>query len=100
QKLLTRLGVFSERAAQRAGDRLRVLLLDPAHHHAQVDGFDHDADAGGSEHLLDRRGDFFGEPLLNLQPPREDLDQTGELGEAYDTTIRDVRDVCLPKEWE
>src|SRR5215469_8080729 len=47
EKFIARLGVRAERASYRAGDRFRVLLLDAAHHHAQVLRFDDHADAMG-----------------------------------------------------
>src|SRR5256885_3055738 len=80
QEFIARLAVVAERAAQRAGDGLGVLLLYAAHHHAQVIRLDHDADARRLEDAAERIGNLIGEPLLDLEPPRKDLDDAGNLG--------------------
>src|SRR5690606_23328881 len=79
QELLTRLQVLQEHAAHRAGDRLRVLLLHAAHHHAQVVGLDDDAHALGPQRVPHRLRDLVRHPLLHLEPPREDLDDPRQL---------------------
>ena len=38
------------------------------------------------------------EPLLHLQPPREDVDQPRDLAEADHLLLRDVGDVALAEE--
>jgi hypothetical protein len=45
--------------------------------------------------LLDGDGDLLGEPLLDLEPTREGLGYSGELGDAEDELVRDVADVDL-----
>ena len=50
-----------------------VLLLDAAHHHAQMPGFDDDADALRFDGVLDGLGDLRGQALLDLQAAREQL---------------------------
>src|SRR5207249_4802515 len=57
EELIPGLAVVPERPAQRAGHRLRILLLDAAHHHAEVIGLDHHADAERLEHAAERVGD-------------------------------------------
>jgi hypothetical protein len=79
---------------------VRPLLLDAAHHHAQVHGLDHHAHAGRPQHVADGAGHLLGEPLLHLQPPREHLDDARQLGEPHDAAVRDVGDVHLPDEGE
>ena len=56
--------------------------------------------APGIIYLLDRMGDLLGESLLDLQPPREDVDDPRELREPDDAPRRDIRDVDLPEEWQ
>ena len=97
QELVAGHRALAKLAAQCGGDRLGVLLLDAAHHHAQVDRLHHDADAAGSEHLVDRPGYLLGEPLLHLETAREDLDEARQLREPDDPPVRDVGDVDLPE---
>ena len=62
-----------------------------AHHHAEVGGLDHHADARRLQHVHDRVGDLLGEPLLHLQPAREHVDDARELGEARRSCRRGCR---------
>ena len=39
-----------------------------------------------------------GQALLQLQPPREDVDEPGDLAEPDDSAVGDVRDVTLAEE--
>jgi thymidine kinase len=98
QELLARPLIGPEQAPHRARDRLRVLLLDAAHHHAEMIRLDHDADAHRSKHLVERARNLLGEPLLHLQPTREDFDDSRQLAEAVDLAVRDVRDVRAAEE--
>src|SRR5580704_12532821 len=98
QKLIARLRVVTEAAAQGAGDGLGVLLLHAAHHHAQVLGLDDDADAARAERLLEGQCDLLGEPLLDLEPPGIYIDDAGHLREADDAAIRDLRHVRAAEE--
>jgi len=65
EKLVARHRAFAEVSTEGAGDRLRVLLLDATHHHAEVHRFDDDDDAAGLKHFLDRVADLVGEPFLD-----------------------------------
>src|SRR5580658_3605016 len=49
-----------------AGHRRRVLLLDSAHHHAQVARLNHHAHALGRNRFLNRIGNLPRQPLLHL----------------------------------
>ena len=53
----------------------------PAHHHAQMPRFDHHAHSLRFDHLLNRLRDLRGQPLLNLQAPREEFDQPRNLAQ-------------------
>src|SRR5690606_13149672 len=98
QELLARLQVLQEDARRGAGDRLRVLLLHAAHHHAQVVRLDDDAHALGPQRVPHRLRDLVRHPLLHLEPPREDLDDARQLRQADDLAVRDVGDVDLAEE--
>src|SRR4029079_8559118 len=60
EELLARSLIGTEQTANRAGDCLGVLLLDAAHHHAEVIRFDDHPNALRLEHIVDRAGDLFG----------------------------------------
>ena len=77
---------------------LRVLLLDAAHHHAEVHGLDDHADAARLDRLLDGLRDLDGEALLDLEAARVDVDEARDLGEADDLAVRQVGDVGLAEE--
>src|SRR5690606_22859460 len=100
EELLARPEVLQEDAAHRAGDRLRVLLLHAAHHHAQVVRLDDHPHARGPQRVPHRLRDLVRHPLLHLQPTSEDLDDPRQLREADDLAVRDVGDVDLAEERE
>src|SRR5690349_15925881 len=79
QKLRPRARIVAEGSAHGACYGFRILLLDAAHHHAEVIRLDDHANAGWREHILDRASNLLGEPLLHLQPSREDLDDARQL---------------------
>ena len=62
--------VVAKRAAKRARDRPRILLLDAAHHHAQMLGLDHDTNARRLQHVVDGLSNLLGQSLLHLQASR------------------------------
>src|SRR5688572_20113193 len=92
-ELLARPRVVLERAAPRARDRLGVLLLDPPHHHAEVECLDDDTDTGWLENFIDRRRDLLGEAFLHLKAAREDVDDARNLRQPDDVLLGDVRNV-------
>ena len=98
EELLARSMIASEQPAYGTRDRLRVLLLDAAHHHAQVDGLDNDAHAVRLERVLDGLRDLLRQPLLHLKSACEDIHDPRELAQPHDPTVGDVRDVCLAEE--
>src|SRR5690606_10401175 len=71
QELLARADIIQEHALHRARYRLRVLLLDTTHHHAQVIRFDDDADTLRLQLFGQRFGDLRRQPLLHLETARE-----------------------------
>ena len=70
---------ITEASKHRGGHRRGVLLLDAAHHHAQVAGFNDDAYALRLDDLLDGLGDLCGHALLNLEAAREMSTRRGSL---------------------
>src|SRR5258708_6443565 len=77
-----------------------MLLLYAAHHHAQMARFDDYADALRFDYLLDSFRDLGGEALLDLQTPREKLDQARNLTEADHLAVWNVCHVHLAEEWQ
>src|SRR6476620_7250141 len=98
EKLVSRLRIIPERTDQRAGDRLRVLLLDTAHHHAQVHGLDDDADAARVQDFADGLGDLIRQPFLDWKATRENLHEPRQLGETNNPARGDVSDMGLAEE--
>ena len=64
------------------GDRHRVGLLDTADGHTEMLRFDHHEHTDRLEFVFERGGDLTGELLLHLQPLREAVDKTGQLGKS------------------
>src|SRR5262245_34920651 len=100
KELVSRLCIVPEGADQGAGDRLRVLLLDAAHHHAHVHRLNYDADTAWLQDFADRLSDLIGKPFLDLKAPCEHFNQPRQLREPNDTARRDVCDMGFPKEWQ
>src|ERR1043166_2436904 len=69
EEFFARLFVRSEQPADSAREGLGVLRFPPPHHHAQMVGLDHHADALRLEHGVEGAGDLLSEPLLYLEPP-------------------------------
>ena len=76
------------------------MFLDAAGHHAEVFGFDYDADAVGVEVFFEGFGDLLGEAFLVLEAAGEVFDDAWEFGEADDFFLRDVADCDGAEEWE
>jgi hypothetical protein len=77
-----------------------VLLLDTAHHHAQVSGLDDYTDAEGAGHFGDGACNLYGHLFLNLKTSRKNVDQTGDFGQSKNPPTRKVADMAIPKEWQ
>src|SRR5581483_1774017 len=75
-----------------------MLFFDAAHHHAEVARFADDADADRVDNLLDGLRYLLRQPLLNLQPPREDIHDPGNLAEPHHLILGQVGHVHLPVE--
>src|SRR5215510_1192020 len=90
--------VVAKDAEHGTGDRERVLLLHAAHRHAQVCALAHDGHTHGIDLLADRFRDLVGHALLDLQPPREDVDEPRNLAQADDAALGNICDVTLAEE--
>src|ERR1700722_3175496 len=75
-----------------------MLLLDAAHHHAQMPRLNDYADALGFDHFLDGFGDLGSEALLNLETAGEDFDQAWDFAETDHSAVGNVGDVDLAEE--
>ena len=87
-------------AAEVARRRDRILLLHPAHLHAEVPRLDHHHHAEWVERFLDAVLDLPREPLLYLQAAREDVYNASQLAQSGDMPIGNVGDVYLAEEGE
>src|SRR5438445_5407241 len=91
--------VFLAEATQHGRRHSRgVLLLDTAHHHAEVARLNDHADTLGLDDFLDSLCDLGGEALLDLQAAREEFDQPWNFAEADDFAVRNVGHVHLSEE--
>src|SRR5947209_4406367 len=98
-RLGARARVFAEAAAYGRGDGDRAGLLHAANGHAGVLGLHDDHHADRLESVEERVGNLGGQALLNLQAPRESLDQPRQLRQPDDAPrLRDVCDVALADE--
>src|SRR5260221_3423246 len=65
EEFVSRFRIFAEGAPQRRRDRLRVLLLYAAHHHAEMVGLDDDSTSPGPQDITDRFRNLVCESLLH-----------------------------------
>src|SRR5919109_4736848 len=72
-----------------------MLFLHSPHHHAQVTSFDYDPDALRFNRLLDGLGNLSGQALLDLQAPRENLDEPWNFAQPNDLSFGDISHVHL-----
>ena len=89
-----------EGAAEVAGSGNAVLLLDAAHLHAHVLGFDDNHDAQGMKGLLNALLDLERHAFLNLKAVAVDVDNASYLGKTSDVAVRDIGNVTLAVEWQ
>ena len=97
KEFIPRHWTIPELTSQGACDRLRVLLLDAAHHHAEMNCFDDDPDPTRVQHILNGLRYLLCKPLLHLQSARKDFNYSRQLGQPDNLSIRNVRDVSLSK---
>src|SRR6185437_2997655 len=100
QELVARLGIIAKRSEDCRRDSRRVLLLDAAHHHAQMCRLDHNPHTTRLEYVRDRLRDLYRETFLHLQASRKDIHHARELGQTDDPSVRYVRDMRLAEERE
>src|SRR5215213_1067497 len=74
QEFLACTGIVAHRALERGGHRAGARLLDAAQRHAEVLGLEDDADALRAQVLVEPARHLGGQPLLDLQRAREQLD--------------------------
>mmetsp|Transcript_24844 Transcript_24844/g.65528 ORF Transcript_24844/g.65528 Transcript_24844/m.65528 type:complete len:277 (+) Transcript_24844:203-1033(+) len=92
-ELLPERRVVREDTPHRVGRRHRRSLLDASHRHAHVVALHDDRHPSGL-HLAHQRGcNLLREPLLDLQPPRVEVRNPRELGEAEHDAAGEVTDV-------
>lgn len=90
--------IVFERSKHGAGHRNRVLLLNAAHDHAQMLGFDDDGNALRTDLLVDGFGNLHRQTFLHLKPPRVHVHQAGNLAQTDDAAVGDIRDVAFAEE--
>ena len=86
---------MSEGTQHRAGHRLPVLLLDPAHLHAQVPRFDDHAHSFRADLFRNGFGDLAGHAFLDLQASCIHVDQPRNLAEPQHSLAGQIGDVSL-----
>jgi len=98
QELGARFVRIAEATEHGGSDGFRMLLLDAAHHHAQVAGFNDDANALRLDNFLNGFGDLGGEALLYLQAAGEEFDEARNFAEADDFAVGNVGHVHFAEE--
>lgn len=77
-----------------------MLFFHSPHHHAEVLGFDDDADTLGLQDGFQCIADFLPHPFLDLEPSSEHIDDPRDFAEADDVLMRDVPHMDLAEEGE
>jgi hypothetical protein len=93
QKFLACLRLTAERSQHRAGDGDGVLFFHTPHHHAEMSGFDDDADAMGIQLRAQRFRDLHGQPFLHLQTSGEHIDDPWDLAETDHLLVGQIADM-------
>lgn len=83
-----------------AGDDLGTLLFDSSHDHAEVRGFDDDADAARLEEGIERIADLLSESFLDLEPAGIHVDDPWDFAEADRMFGRQITDMHFAHEGE
>src|SRR5205085_7514005 len=100
QEFLARLRAIAEEAEHGGSHRRGVLLLHPAHHHAEVARFHYHAHALRFDRLHDGLSDLRRQPLLDLQTTRKYIHEAWQLAQADYFAVRYVSDVDLTEKWQ
>src|SRR5206468_9609657 len=82
EKFGTCTGVFFKSAQKTGSLHDRILFLNASHHHAKMFRFHYHGHARGLQAIHERLGDLGRKILLNLQTPREYIDNARHLGKA------------------
>lgn len=77
-----------------------MLLLYSTHHHAEVAGLNHHADALGMDGILDGLSNLRGQALLYLQASREDFDKAWNLAKTDHFPVGNIGHMHLAEEWK
>src|SRR5271154_3901985 len=88
---------MTEAPKHRAGHSLPVLLFHTTHLHTKMPRLDNHANTFRTDLFLNRRSNLAGKPLLNLQTPREHIDEARYFAQADNALVRQIRHVALPK---
>src|SRR6478752_2838529 len=92
--------LIAKGAEHGAGDRVGVLLLDTPHRHTEMCPLAHHRDTERLDLLENGVRNLVGQAFLQLQTPRENVDQPRNLAEADHLAIWNVRDMTLAEEWQ
>ena len=95
KKLVARLLVMAEATQHGTGHGLAVLLFDAAHLHTEVTRLDDHANTLRADFFLNGRSDLAGEALLDLQAPREHIDEPRDFAETDDALVGKIGDMAL-----
>src|SRR5450759_3239594 len=92
-------GFFGTESTQHGGRYCRgVLLLNSAHHHAQMSRFNDHSHALRFDSTVNRFSNLCCETLLHLQSTRKYIHQPSHLTEPNHLPLRNIRDVDLAEE--
>lgn len=97
QKLHAGPGVLTKDTQHGTSDRTGILLLYAAHRHTQVRALTDDCHSDRLDLLEDRLRDLVGDPLLNLQPACEHIDQSRNLTQANNVVSWNVGHMAFPE---
>ena len=98
QELVARLVAFEENARESRCGGDGVGLLDAAHGHAGVHGFNDNGNAQWMEGVLDAVADLLGEAFLHLQTAGIRFHHAGNLAQAGDFPFGNIRHMGLADE--
>ena len=96
EELASQVGILVVQPAPERGHRVRAFFLHAAHLRTEVDGLDMHGHAARLNKVTERVRDLFSQTLLHGESPRVEPDEPGQLRDAEDLSICDVRDVTAP----